>query len=143
MGGIIITSPCTCDIKYNKVPDLTHQFITVMIRQHNFIPNVLVIRIDFPFFITIIYYFIYIRGIWRSLIYILIGVTLRNNLFFIINEGVISTQNSTKVLTSKYIFQGSMIIMDRLLNIRISWFSRSKVLNYGLIKKIPLSIRIQ
>ena len=62
----------------------------------------------------------YIRGIWRSLISLLVGVNLRNTLLIIIHEGVISTQTSTNVLASKYIFQRAMIITDELLNISIS-----------------------
>ena len=67
-----------------------------------------------------------------SLISLLIGVTLRNTLFIIINEGVISIQTRTKFLAYKYILQRAMIITDPLLNIRIPWFFRSKVLNCGL-----------
>ena len=78
-----------------------------------------------------IYYFIYIRLIWRSLIYLLVGVTLSNNLFIIIDAGVIYIQTSTKVLAYKGIFQKAIIITDRLLNISISWLFSSKVLNCG------------
>ena len=75
---------------------------------------------------------IYTRGIWRSLVPLPAGVTLSNTLFIIMDEGVISIQTSTKVLASKCIFQRAMIITDPLLNIRISWFFSSKVLNCGL-----------
>ena len=62
---------------------------------------------------------------------LLVEVTLSNTLFIIINEGGILIQTVIKVLSYNYIFQRSMIIMDPLLNIRISCFFSSKVLNCG------------
>ena len=101
MHVIIVTLSCNYVIIFNALTDFPHYFLTLPIRYHKSSPNILVIRVVCPFFITVIYYVIYIRVISPCYSPPPLCITL----FIIINKGFIAIQTSAKVLTSKYSFQ--------------------------------------